>query len=44
MTLPPIKHPGDYLMVTDLVIEGVAWFSDRGSMSVDVPIRVGASG
>jgi len=39
-TLPEITEPGDYLVTFDLVIEGKAWFSDRDSVSVDLPIRV----
>src|SRR4051812_15238925 len=40
LTLPPIAEPGDYRIAIDLVIEGVAWFSDRGSMSIDLPYAV----
>jgi SAM-dependent methyltransferase len=39
-TLPSLAEPGDYIAVVDLVIEGMAWFADRGSVSVDVPLRV----
>jgi len=39
-TLPPIAEPGDYIATFDLVIEGKAWFADRDSTSVDVPIEV----
>jgi SAM-dependent methyltransferase len=38
--LPAIERPGEYLLVFDLVIEGVAWFADRGSMRLEVPCRV----
>jgi SAM-dependent methyltransferase len=38
--LPAIAAAGEYLIVLDLVIEGSAWFADRGSLSVDVPCRV----
>jgi SAM-dependent methyltransferase len=38
--LPAIDRPGEYLLVFDLVIEGVAWFADRGSMPLEVPCRV----
>jgi SAM-dependent methyltransferase len=37
VTIPSIEPPGDYLLVFDLVIEGVAWFADRGS----VPLEIG---
>jgi SAM-dependent methyltransferase len=40
MQLPPIAGPGDYLLVFDLVIEGCAWFAERGSLTLDVPYRV----
>ena len=39
--LPGIHRPGDYVIVFDLVIEGVLWFADRGSMTLEVPCRVG---
>jgi SAM-dependent methyltransferase len=39
--LPVITQPGNYSIVFDLVIEGVAWFADRGSPSVEVPWQVG---
>jgi SAM-dependent methyltransferase len=38
--LPPIGQPGEYIAVLDLVIEGHAWFAERGSVSVDVPLHV----
>ena len=38
--LPPIAEPGRYSIVFDLVIEGVAWFADRGSMATEVPWQV----
>jgi hypothetical protein len=41
-TVPAIAEPGEYLAVADLVVEGVLWFADRGSVSVDVPITVRA--
>jgi hypothetical protein len=34
--LPPIADPGDYLVVLDLVIEGNAWFAERGSLTIDL--------
>jgi SAM-dependent methyltransferase len=39
-TLPPITDPGDYLAAFDLVIEGKAWFADRDSVSIDLPLSV----
>jgi SAM-dependent methyltransferase len=38
--LPAIPATGDYLIVFDMVIEGSAWFAERGSLSLDVPCRV----
>lgn len=38
--LPGIDRPGEYVILFDLVIEGVAWFADRGSMTLEVPCRV----
>lgn len=40
VVLPAIAEPGDYLLVFDLVVEGVAWFAERGSLTLDVPCRV----
>jgi SAM-dependent methyltransferase len=42
LTLPllPIAEPGSYLAVVDLVVEGVTWFAERGSASIDVGITV----
>jgi Methyltransferase domain len=39
ITLPPFPAPGDYLVVFDLVIEGLAWFGDRGSAPTVLPLR-----
>ena len=39
-TLPAIEQPGDYILAFDLVIEGLAWFAERGSLSVDVRCQV----
>jgi len=39
--LPPVTDPGRYLVAFDLVIEGVAWFADRGSVPLIVPYDVG---
>jgi SAM-dependent methyltransferase len=36
----PAPAPGDYIAVFDLVVEGMAWFAERGSVSVDVPLHV----
>lgn len=38
--LPPIEEPGDYLLAFDLVVEGSAWFAERGSLTLDVPCSV----
>ena len=38
--LPPIADPGDYLVVIDLVIEGSAWFSERGSRTLEMTCGV----
>jgi SAM-dependent methyltransferase len=32
--------PGAYLMELDLVLEGVAWFADRGSPTTTIPVQV----
>jgi SAM-dependent methyltransferase len=32
--------PGAYLLEFDLVIEGVAWFADRGSPTTTIPVQV----
>ena len=33
-------EPGDFVLVFDLVNEGVAWFSDRGAARLTIPVRV----
>ena len=38
--LPPLETPGDYVMRFDMVAEHVAWFADRNSPTVAVPLRV----
>jgi SAM-dependent methyltransferase len=38
--LPRIDRPGDYVIVFDLVIEGVDWFANRGSPTLEVSYRV----
>jgi SAM-dependent methyltransferase len=42
MTIEPFapNQPGDYLLELDMVQEGVAWFKDRGSCSIRVPVHV----
>jgi SAM-dependent methyltransferase len=40
MALPPFDRAGDYFLVIDLVIEGVAWFADRGSVPLSLAWRV----
>jgi hypothetical protein len=34
------KNPGDYILEIDLVQEGVAWFSDKGSPTARTKISV----
>jgi hypothetical protein len=34
------RDPGDYLLEVDLLQEGVAWFGDKGSPTVTLPVRV----
>lgn len=38
VTVPPAQ--GDYRIELDLVQEGVAWFQDRGSATVTLPVKV----
>ncbi len=38
--LPPIDAAGDYVIVFDLVVEGLTWFADRESAALDVRCRV----
>jgi hypothetical protein len=40
LQLPPIGEAGDFLLVFDLVIEGSAWFAERGSLTLDLRCRV----
>jgi SAM-dependent methyltransferase len=40
VTLPPIESPGTYEVVFDLVIEGMAWFVDRGSRATALTLHV----
>jgi SAM-dependent methyltransferase len=40
VSLPAIAEPNRYRIVFDLVIEGRAWFADRGSMPLDVGCSV----
>ena len=37
------NKPGDYLLELDMVREHIAWFKDRGSHSVQIPVRVTGS-
>jgi SAM-dependent methyltransferase len=39
-TLPAIEEPGAYEIVFDLVVEGTAWFADRGSVPLVLPCLV----
>jgi SAM-dependent methyltransferase len=40
LDLPPLPRPGVYLVVLDLVIEGMTWFADRGSRPATLNVRV----
>ncbi|MEO8481812.1 MAG: class I SAM-dependent methyltransferase [Acidobacteriota bacterium] len=40
--MPPMASPGTYEVVFDLVIEGVTWFADRGSMTATAIVDVRA--
>ncbi len=37
--LPVLPAPGDYSVILDLVVEGLAWFADRGSSPAMVRVR-----
>ncbi len=39
-TLPPLTVPGQYVVVFDLVIEGMTWFATQGSPPLAVDIRI----
>jgi len=41
--LPPIGEDGAYQVVFDLVVEGFAWFSDRGSAPAALEVRIRGS-
>jgi SAM-dependent methyltransferase len=43
LTLPPLKTRGRYLIVIDLVVEGLIWFADRESSALSVECLVGRS-
>ena len=38
--LPPIREAGEYEVAFDLVVEGVAWFAERGSVPLVVRFRI----
>ena len=40
LALPAIRQPGTYVVVIDLVVEGLTWFADRGSHPARVAIAV----
>lgn len=42
LLLPPLTNPGSYVVVFDLVIEGMCWFADRGSRTTTLPLQVRA--
>jgi SAM-dependent methyltransferase len=39
--LPPVHESGRYVIDFDLVVEGVNWFADRGSMPLTIQYEVG---
>jgi SAM-dependent methyltransferase len=41
--LPGLDEPGSYEVVFDVVIEGIAWFADRGSATHTMPLTVTAT-
>jgi SAM-dependent methyltransferase len=41
--LPGLDEPGSYEVVFDIVIEGIAWFAERGSESYTMPLTVTSS-
>ena len=38
--LPTPGAPGDYLVVFDLVVQGLTWFADRGSAPATLTLRM----
>jgi SAM-dependent methyltransferase len=40
LDIGPIRTPGAYRVVLDMVIEGQAWFADRGSEVATVPLTI----
>ena len=40
LDLPALESPGAYVVVFDLIVEGMAWFADRGSHSATMNLRV----
>jgi SAM-dependent methyltransferase len=38
--LPSIHEPGAYVIGFDLVVEGVAWFADRGSVPLNIDYEI----
>jgi len=40
ITIPGIKETGDFDLVVDLVIDGVAWYSDYGMETFTVPLFI----
>jgi SAM-dependent methyltransferase len=39
VTLPPLRASGSYIVTFDLVIEGVAWFAQRGSVPLEIRVE-----
>jgi hypothetical protein len=44
LVLPPLDEEGDFLVVLDLVVEGLTWFSGRGSTAAALRVTVGSPG
>jgi len=43
LELPEVEDPGNYVLIFDLVAEQVTWFAQRGSRTLEVPLRVAAT-
>jgi len=40
LTITAPNNPGDYILQLDVIQEGVAWFGDRGSEVLSLPVKV----
>ncbi len=38
--IPPVPTPGEYVLVVDLVVEGLVWFAGRGSHPATVALTI----